>query len=314
MVADLRDFLASGRSLLLAASAPTPSMREVAEHCGVTLADHGSMVVDHVSYDTRLGGIHEVVVSGEYHGAASIVSEGTRAAPLLFSGLGAVVKPKSKVALPAVTAAASAYTTGGKGGHGGQAIALVSVSEGTNGGRAAILGSAEALGNAYFNAGVALPGGQTFAQSGNKAFSRDLLEWVLREKSVLRVSGLKHWKVGGGTQDVYKIKDQLGFSITIEELKGGEWVPFDADDVQVEYRMLDPYVRKTLTSDQKVSSAPGASAHPPPAAPGPADPLSSRAWTRPRPLDARFEVVRSSPRAAIGHNQMLERLSAGQLL
>ena len=92
-------------------------MREVAEHCGVTLADPGSMVVDHVSYDTRLGGIHEVVVSGEYHGAVSIVSEGTRAAPLLYSGLGAVVKPKSKVALPAVTAAASAYTTGGKGGH-----------------------------------------------------------------------------------------------------------------------------------------------------------------------------------------------------
>ena len=96
-----------------------------------------------------------------------------------------------------------------------------------------------------------------------------------------------------------------------------QWVPFDADDMQVEYRMLDPYVRKTLTSDKKVSGAPGASGRPPPpprCCRSGRTPFS-RAWTRPRPLDdARFEVVRSSPRAAIGHNQMLERLSAGQLL
>jgi oligosaccharyltransferase complex subunit beta len=50
---------------------------------------------------------------------------------------------------------------------------------------------------------------------------------------------------------MYRIKDELGFAVRLEEWRrsaaeGGGWVPFEADDVQVELRMLDPYVRKAL--------------------------------------------------------------------
>jgi oligosaccharyltransferase complex subunit beta len=35
--------------------------------------------------------------------------------------------------------------------------------------------------------------------------------------------------------------------ITIEEYKGGKWVPFVANDIQLEFVRIDPFVRKTLT-------------------------------------------------------------------
>jgi len=43
------------------------------------------------------------------------------------------------------------------------------------------------------------------------------------------------------------------FSVRIEEYDGvaGKFVPFKANDVQLEYRMLDPYVRSTLKGDDK---------------------------------------------------------------
>jgi oligosaccharyltransferase complex subunit beta len=71
---------------------------------------------------------------------------------------------------------------------------------------------------------------------------------------VLRAVEARHWKVGGFGDRVggmYRIKDELGFAVRLEEWRrgaaeGGGWVPFEADDVQVELRMLDPYVRKAL--------------------------------------------------------------------
>lgn len=32
----------------------------------------------------------------------------------------------------------------------------------------------------------------------------------------------------------------------IEELKNGQWVPFTANDVQVEFVRIDPFVRQTM--------------------------------------------------------------------
>jgi oligosaccharyltransferase complex subunit beta len=39
--------------------------------------------------------------------------------------------------------------------------------------------------------------------------------------------------------------------MNIEELQNGKWVPYQASDVQLEWIMLDPYVRTTLSSDGK---------------------------------------------------------------
>ena len=50
-----------------------------------------------------------------------------------------------------------------------------------------------------------------------------------------------------GNNVVYRIKDELYYAVTMEEWNGTKWVQYQGEDVQVEFVMLDPYVRKTLS-------------------------------------------------------------------
>jgi len=52
---------------------------------------------------------------------------------------------------------------------------------------------------------------------------------------------------GQGAQD-YKEGDDVYFSVDFEELKNGEWVPYVATDIQLEFVRLDPYWRINLQS------------------------------------------------------------------
>jgi len=42
------------------------------------------------------------------------------------------------------------------------------------------------------------------------------------------------------------------YSIEIYEWSGTAWKPYVADDVQVQFYMMSPYVLKTLSNDNKV--------------------------------------------------------------
>jgi oligosaccharyltransferase complex subunit beta len=50
---------------------------------------------------------------------------------------------------------------------------------------------------------------------------------------------------------VYRIKDDIVFSLVIEELTDEGWQPFKENDVQLEFRMLDPYLRQFVKHDGK---------------------------------------------------------------
>lgn len=41
------------------------------------------------------------------------------------------------------------------------------------------------------------------------------------------------------------------YSLEIEKFEDGKWVPFDADDVQLEFVRIDPFVRTSLTGKGK---------------------------------------------------------------
>lgn len=43
------------------------------------------------------------------------------------------------------------------------------------------------------------------------------------------------------------------FSVEILEWSGKSWEPYVADDVQVQFYMMSPYVLKTLSTDKKVT-------------------------------------------------------------
>eukprot|EP00941_MAST-03F_sp_MAST-3F-sp1_P003062 g3062.t1 len=116
----------------------------------------------------------------------------------------------------------------------------------------------------------------------NREFVDNISRWNFRERGVLRASRISHSHADGtppATQlahpkvpelprtlfpepeisrdnKVYRVKDNVKYSVYLEEYlhnlhgegKGG-WAPFVADDVQLEFVMLDPYVRTTLDHD-----------------------------------------------------------------
>jgi oligosaccharyltransferase complex subunit beta len=98
---------------------------------------------------------------------------------------------------------------------------------------------------------------------------------VFAERGVLRFSDIRHHTAQGSPPDiilhekdrpdlpqtlfpdpeltrnslVYRIKDEIVYSMLVEQWVGGEWRPFSAPDMQMEFVMMDPYVRTTMDAD-----------------------------------------------------------------
>ena len=73
------------------------------------------------------------------------------------------------------------------------------------------------------------------------------MEWSLGEKGILRHRDIKHHMINKTeTPTLYTIYDEFEYYVTIETLSNKKWSPYVAEDIQLELRMLDPYVRVTL--------------------------------------------------------------------
>ena len=92
--------------------------------------------------------------------------------------------------------------------------------------------------------------------AGNDAqleFTKSVILWATKNSGVLRSTDMTHYRVGETeTPSYYTINEQIRFQIKIEELVAGEWVPFDQNDVQVDYHRLDPFVRRTMDNNNGI--------------------------------------------------------------
>jgi oligosaccharyltransferase complex subunit beta len=62
------------------------------------------------------------------------------------------------------------------------------------------------------------------------------------------VGKVNHHRVGEKVPpQAYTILENVVYSLEIEKFEVGKWVPFDADDVQLEFVRIDPFVRTVLT-------------------------------------------------------------------
>ncbi|RQX73138.1 dolichyl-diphosphooligosaccharide--protein glycosyltransferase, partial [Toxoplasma gondii CAST] len=78
----------------------------------------------------------------------------------------------------------------------------------------------------------------------NLRVCEELLLWTFNRRGVLRWSNLKHFKPGETVSPhMYRMKDDIVFSVDLHQLENGLWHPFYATDVQVEFVMLEPFLR-----------------------------------------------------------------------
>ncbi|KAK6152969.1 hypothetical protein DH2020_012608 [Rehmannia glutinosa] len=122
-----------------------------------------------------------------------------------------------------------------------------------NNARIMISGSLDMFSNRLFRSGVQKSGSlNKYGKSGNEQFVTELSKWIFHERGHLKAVNVKHNKVGEAEEpSIYRINDDLEFSVEIYEWSGSSWVPYVANDVQVQFYMMSPYVLKTLSTNQK---------------------------------------------------------------
>jgi oligosaccharyltransferase complex subunit beta len=150
-------------------------------------------------------------------------------------------------------AVADSVERGGEGLWAGSSLSLATGFQATNGARITFVGGAE-----IFSDELAQKETERHRQSGNAAFSREVAAWTFQENLVLRIDKVEHHLVNATEpNEQYTNNDQVVFSTYISKWNPtkGKWEPYSGlKDLQLEFTMLDPFIRTSLPP---VRGAPG---------------------------------------------------------
>ncbi|OIW08703.1 hypothetical protein TanjilG_03379 [Lupinus angustifolius] len=259
--AAILDFVDSGHDLIVAADSNASDLiRTIATESGVDFdEDPEALVVDHSGYAVSgTEGDHTLIASDDFVKSDAILGN-KRIEAILFQGIGHSLNPSNSLVLKVLSASPSAYSANPKSkltsppSLTGSTISLVSVIQARNNARILISGSVSLFSNRFFRSSVQKAGNPTkHDKSGNEQFLTELSKWVFHERGHLKAVNVQHHKIGEADEPaMYRINDDLEYSVEIYEWSGITWEPYVADDVQVQFYMMSPYVLKTLSTDGK---------------------------------------------------------------
>ncbi|XP_021185355.3 dolichyl-diphosphooligosaccharide--protein glycosyltransferase 48 kDa subunit [Helicoverpa armigera] len=250
-------FIDDGGNLLMAGNAAAGDVyREIASECGFEMDEESAAVIDHFNYDASDDGEHtRIVVPPKNLISSPTIVGDQNTQPLLFEGTGLILDKDNSLVLPILTADSTAYSYNPKSQvkeypHAvGRKTVLIAALQARNNARIVFSGSLFFFSDEAFNSGIAKVHGDkvSSAQSGNKALAVRLSEWAFGERGRLRVRNVHHHRQGEkDSSNTYTITDTVVYRIEIDELKNGKWQPFEANDVQLEFVRIDPFIRTTL--------------------------------------------------------------------
>ncbi len=201
-------------------------------------------------------------ILGDYYGKS-------RTNPILFNGVAHKLPPDTVLSVPILKGNPTSFHSPSS--RVQELPILVSGTQGRNNARIVVSGSLAMFSN------LALSHYHHSLNSvvGNKLFCSAISAWAFRESGIIRFRDIVHHKSDGSPPDVilhekerpdlpvslypdpeitrnslvYRIKDEIVYSMVVEEYIDGKWVPFKVNDMQLEFVMLDPYVRKTMSAD-----------------------------------------------------------------
>lgn len=123
---------------------------------------------------------------------------------------------------------------------------LIGTTQARNNARVVISGSKEFFSDKAYNQ----------SSNQNKLLADQLTSWVFKDKGVLRFNAVTHNKINAddktnvmqqqSNDQGYTIMDDIIYTVQIEIYENGKWSPYKADDVQLEFVRIDPFVRKTM--------------------------------------------------------------------
>eukprot|EP00658_Telonema_sp_P-2_P023508 TRINITY_DN19427_c0_g1_i1.p1 TRINITY_DN19427_c0_g1~~TRINITY_DN19427_c0_g1_i1.p1 ORF type:complete len:431 (+),score=76.52 TRINITY_DN19427_c0_g1_i1:35-1327(+) len=240
------EFVDSGRNLLLTASNELGDpIREVASESGVIFSMESDFVAasNFEQYPTILGP--------------------NQLQPVLFEGIGMQFDPENRLVFKLLSGSASAYSgppeisiTADTAGRSGRSTILMAALQARNNARIVFSGSNMIFSNDFLSRSVSPSAGSSPSSvSGNDKLGHQVSMWCFGERGKLRWSEISYGNTGetrlGDKRSEFTVSDPIEFWIRIEQWDGvgRDWVPYVTDDVQLEIRMLDPWVRANMTSD-----------------------------------------------------------------
>ncbi|XP_067006615.1 dolichyl-diphosphooligosaccharide--protein glycosyltransferase 48 kDa subunit [Anabrus simplex] len=255
-VETITEFIDGGGNVLVAGSSSSGDvLRELASEVGFEIDEEGASVIDHLNYDVNDLGKHTLIVADPSNLIDAPVITGQRnIPPLLYQGTGLVADRENPLVLQILTSESSAYSyipdePIKEYPHAvGKNTLLIAALQARNNARVIFSGSLYFFSDEAFTSPVQKAlGGKKYDVSGNQQVATALSQWVFKEHGVLRVKSVSHHREGERSPPAaYTIMDPVIYTIEIEKLQKGAWVPYDADDVQLEFVRIDPFVRTTL--------------------------------------------------------------------
>jgi len=212
------NFIDDGYSVILAVDPQlSEAIREVASECGVNFPADGSYVIDHLHHDVSDQGDHTLITADDVN-TNPLITHGNISNPILFRGIGLNLEENNELLIPILRASKSAYIASpeeavGESAHHSHRPVLVAALQGRNSARVLISGSTEMFSDKLINSHN--------TKSGNRDLVDAVSGWVLKERGVLIASNVTHHLVGEKQpRDVYKVTDDLYYSVVIEEFDG----------------------------------------------------------------------------------------------
>ncbi|KAG5316833.1 OST48 glycosyltransferase, partial [Acromyrmex insinuator] len=254
----ITEFIDNGGNVLLAGSSHSgDALHELASECGLEVDEEGSTVIDHMNYDASDSGQHTTIVADPANLIdAPIIVGSKNIPPLLYQGTGLIADTDNPLILRLLSASTSAYTYYPdqpikEYPHGvGKNTLLIAALQARNNARVLFSGSLFFFSDEAFTSPIQKgQDGQRYEKSGNQVVAKAMTQWVFKENGVIRVSNVHHHRVGE-TQPptAYTIMDNVVYSIEVERLSDGKWVPYETNDLQLEFVRIDPFVRMTMKS------------------------------------------------------------------
>lgn len=253
-VETLTDFIDEGGNVLVAGNSNLGDvLREVASEVGFEADEEATNVIDHLNYDVKDEGKHNLIVASPSNLIKSSKMTGDVSSPLLYRGLGLLVDPENPLVLEVLTGSSTSYS------HNpdlpvrefphavGKQTVLIAGLQARNNARVIFSGSIDFFSDEFLTAEVEKAGGGPAVPSGNAALAKSLTDWCFKQAGVLKVESISHHREGETeTPPFYTIMEQAVYTIVVKELVKGEWVPYDGTDMQVEFVRIDPFVRVTM--------------------------------------------------------------------
>ena len=244
----LVELVDSGRGLFVAADeGASPSIRETMTDLGTDMLSKGTQVQDYISHDSSQGpaalltsGVHMPAITGDV------------GAPILFRGTGATLSPNATLTAPVLAPAATAVAGSGSSALAGPNLVLATAMQSRTNARTFFVASVDALSDAAFstqpsNAAGGAEGGAS--KTGNRALAAEAAKWAFKRKGMLRLSNFEHRRSGDAAPPplaTYTINDQIHVSLDLHENDGDDWQPHVTENLQAQFVMLDPYIRKRM--------------------------------------------------------------------